>query len=285
MNACLSADGNPKSLYSYPHAPIIPFPKRLRSDVQPQGLKRHLSWSDALRCLELIHQTLDCKDSQSLSTLLGEVGSLIEAEYCACLLNSKDPLQESDRILIVDGTFPAEWLALYGERQFHLIDPIVAENFSRFSLQYWSDTYKKAPPPKTFRYLAEDFGLNTGFSYGIRDEHGTGGSLFSFSGPKLKGHPRNYVVLDQVLPHLHRVLTQLESGVPPRGPKTPLTGRELEVLKWIGVGKSSWATSVILRISERTVNFHINNILRKLDAVNRPQAVAIAVRFGLLELP
>lgn len=249
------------------------------------GLKQHLSWSDALSCLDLIHRSLDCTESRNLSKLLGEIGELIGADYCACLLNSKDPILGSDRILIVDGTFPPEWLALYGERQFHLVDPIVAENFSRFSLQYWSDTYQKTPPPKAFQSLAEDFGLKAGFSYGLREARGPGGSLFSFSGSKLKGHPRNSAILDQVLPHLHRVLTQLGPGAPPRGPKTPLTDRELEVLRWIGAGKSSWETGMILRVSERTVNFHTKNILRKLDAVNRPQAVAIALKLGLLGLP
>jgi Bacterial regulatory proteins, luxR family len=38
----------------------------------------------------------------------------------------------------------------------------------------------------------------------------------------------------------------------------------------------------ILAISERTVNFHVTNIKRKLGATNRGQALAIAARLGLL---
>ena len=253
--------------------------------MQTPRSKRPLSWSDALHCLDIIHRTLACTEKRALSRLLAEVGDLIGADYCACLFNSRDPAQGADRILIVDGTFPADWLALYGDRQFHLIDPIVAENFSCFGLQTWSDTYQKSPPPKAFHYLAEDFGLKNGVSYGLQENHGPGGSLFSFSGAKLQVHPRNSVILDQVLPHLHRVLTQLEPGPPRTGPSPALSARELEVLKWIGAGKSSWETGMILRISERTVNFHIRNVLRKLDAVNRPQAVAIALKLGLLGLP
>jgi LuxR family quorum-sensing transcriptional regulator LasR len=41
-------------------------------------------------------------------------------------------------------------------------------------------------------------------------------------------------------------------------------------------GKTSWAISVILRISERTVNFHVNNIMRKLGVIIRMQAVSVA---------
>ncbi len=53
-----------------------------------------------------------------------------------------------------------------------------------------------------------------------------------------------------------------------------LSVREREVLMWLRCGKTSWAISVILRISERTVNFHVSNIMRKLGVINRMQAVS-----------
>jgi len=55
-----------------------------------------------------------------------------------------------------------------------------------------------------------------------------------------------------------------------------LSPREREVLMWLRSGKTSWAISVILRISERTVNYHVNNIMRKLGVINRMQAVSVA---------
>jgi DNA-binding CsgD family transcriptional regulator len=63
-----------------------------------------------------------------------------------------------------------------------------------------------------------------------------------------------------------------------------LTAMELEVLKWIRQGKNTWDMSVILGISERTVKFHVGNILRKLDATTRAQAVAIAAEQRLLDI-
>ena len=62
----------------------------------------------------------------------------------------------------------------------------------------------------------------------------------------------------------------------------PLSMREKEVLKWLKMGKSSWDISIILAISERTVNFHITNIMNKLDAMTRTQAVAISIEKGLI---
>jgi DNA-binding CsgD family transcriptional regulator len=59
--------------------------------------------------------------------------------------------------------------------------------------------------------------------------------------------------------------------------------REKEVLLWVAQGKSSAEISLILGISQRTVNAYIYKMMEKLKAVNRPQMVAIAFRKGLLD--
>jgi LuxR family quorum sensing-dependent transcriptional regulator len=67
-------------------------------------------------------------------------------------------------------------------------------------------------------------------------------------------------------------------------PKPVLTNRQREVLTWVAVGKSAWETGKILRISSRTVEEHARQVLAKLGAVNRTQAVAIAIRDGLISI-
>lgn len=61
-----------------------------------------------------------------------------------------------------------------------------------------------------------------------------------------------------------------------------LTLREREILRWTSEGKTAEIIGTILNISTRTVNFHISNVLTKLVAVNKVQAVAKARTFGLL---
>jgi len=61
-----------------------------------------------------------------------------------------------------------------------------------------------------------------------------------------------------------------------------LSEREMDVIKWLKHGKTSWEVSKILDISENTVNFHIKNIKRKLNATNRQHAVAIAIANNLI---
>lgn len=55
-----------------------------------------------------------------------------------------------------------------------------------------------------------------------------------------------------------------------------LSLREREVLSWLMEGKSNWEIGMILHISERTVKFHLQNLMRKLGAINRHQLVANA---------
>lgn len=64
-----------------------------------------------------------------------------------------------------------------------------------------------------------------------------------------------------------------------------LTPKELEILAWIQQGKTSWEIGRILKITERTVKFHVGNACRKLGANSRTQAVAIAMREGFLKAP
>lgn len=65
--------------------------------------------------------------------------------------------------------------------------------------------------------------------------------------------------------------------------KVPLSGRELQCLGWVSQGKTSWETSIILSVSERTVNFHLRNACRKLEVFGRQAAVFKAMRLGMLD--
>jgi DNA-binding CsgD family transcriptional regulator len=64
--------------------------------------------------------------------------------------------------------------------------------------------------------------------------------------------------------------------------RAPPTARELEALRWTMEGKTAWEVGRILGISEQTVARHLHNATRKLDAVNKHQAVIKALRLGLL---
>jgi DNA-binding NarL/FixJ family response regulator len=63
-----------------------------------------------------------------------------------------------------------------------------------------------------------------------------------------------------------------------------LTEREIEVLRHIASGNRNKDIAQLLFISEETVKVHIKHIMEKLSASDRTQAVAIAVRRGIIQL-
>ena len=66
--------------------------------------------------------------------------------------------------------------------------------------------------------------------------------------------------------------------------RAPVTAREMEVLRLLADGLTNPQISRRLFISLSTVNHHVHNILEKLGAKTRTEAVAIAVRDGLVHL-
>jgi DNA-binding NarL/FixJ family response regulator len=63
-----------------------------------------------------------------------------------------------------------------------------------------------------------------------------------------------------------------------------LTARETEVLKHVADGNRNRDIAELLFISEETVKVHIKHIMDKLGAKDRTQAIAIAVRRGIIQL-
>lgn len=63
-----------------------------------------------------------------------------------------------------------------------------------------------------------------------------------------------------------------------------LTQKEIECLRWCKEGKTNWEIGAIQRISEKTVEFHLSNAMRKLGATNRITAVVRGIKIGVLTL-
>ncbi|WP_163833152.1 helix-turn-helix transcriptional regulator [Spartinivicinus ruber] len=91
-------------------------------------------------------------------------------------------------------------------------------------------------------------------------------------------------ILYYTLPHLNNLFFHLRDQCLKQDNAPSLTKREQEILFWIIQGKSTWDISKILAISERTVKFHISNIFKKLDVVNRVQAISKALNLNLIQL-
>lgn len=69
-----------------------------------------------------------------------------------------------------------------------------------------------------------------------------------------------------------------------RKPLHILTKRECEVLQLMAEGKSNRAVAESLYISEKTVKNHVSNILQKMSATDRTQAVVTAIKKGWVKV-
>ena len=81
--------------------------------------------------------------------------------------------------------------------------------------------------------------------------------------------------------HLIQSLMEVKNGF--KDERSPLTERECEILQLVADGYSNKVIGQRLSVSENTVKYHIKKILQKLNAQNRTEAVAYAMRLGLLD--
>ena len=102
----------------------------------------------------------------------------------------------------------------------------------------------------------------------------------------LKNMPPSEIL--DVIRHVHagkkRVPAQVAAQIAEHMSDEDLTAREVEVLRKIAGGNRNKDIAEILFISEETVKVHIKHIMDKLGAKDRTQAIAIAVRRGIIEL-
>jgi len=111
----------------------------------------------------------------------------------------------------------------------------------------------------------------------------------------LEAGARGYLLKSMPPKDLVEVIRQVRAGkkrIPPElaahlaehlGDET-LTPREIEVLRHISGGNRNRDIAERLFITEETVKVHIKHIMEKLGAADRTQAVAIAVRRGIIQL-
>jgi len=91
------------------------------------------------------------------------------------------------------------------------------------------------------------------------------------------------------LEHPDQVLQAIDEFVywsPPPEPRwnsSNLSPRELQILRLVAKGRSSREIGSELVLTVRTVERHISNIYRKIDAHNRAQATSYALEHGLVE--
>lgn len=238
--------------------------------------KDFLSWQDAHT-----HALLTAHDEGAFSIALAAASSVLGFEFSA--FGMRMPLPVSNPKFIMVNNYSHEWQQKYVKEKYLEVDPTVAHGLQSVMPIVWSDKLFSTAPE--FWEDAKGHGLSVGWAQSSIDVHGAIGML-----TLARSHDAlTTAELREQIPRMQwlaRMATEgmlrMAAGQRPPEPPIRLTAREIEVLRWTADGKTSQEVGQIMAISERTVNFHINNSLLKLGANNKTSGVIKAALLRLL---
>ena len=181
---------------------------------------------------------------------------------------------------LVLGHWPDEWIGRYFERQYVRRDPTILHSMTRVQPLWWTDIYLPAGhPSQVMMDEAKEFLLVEGLTIPQLTVDGHRIAL-SFSGDRIDKSKKTETILTVLASYAVARALEIRSNadvVPVR-----LTERERECLAWISEGKSADEIAGILGIVQRVVERRLQNAREKLSALTTAQAVATAIRLGLL---
>lgn len=242
-----------------------------------------LSKADLLTILDIVEECHLTSADGSLDRVMSLLRELVPYEMALIGVASLQ-LEVGSAPGIWNFGFDQEWLRVYQQRRYERIDPVVRLALSTNASVSWQDVVAgERPIDRDLLALKLDFGHVYGLTCGNVEQSGQKqATLITLSLSREAPAPRFHRILERVTPHLRALC--LGAHRDPSEPVPELTERELEILRWVKEGKSSWVIGEILSISERTVKFHVASVFRKLDVSSRPQAIAKALHFGLLNI-
>jgi LuxR family quorum sensing-dependent transcriptional regulator len=234
-------------------------------------------FQDALAAIERIGA------AQSLA-VVGDIitGTAASFGYAhVCFLTSAGGHQPfEERVLW--RAWPKSWAEQYRNSNFYAHDPVAPRIRSRAEMFAWSDIPLEAVSTAS-RHIMEIAALDYDLRYGLcAPVHGMNGyqAGLSLAGHDVERTPEANSAIELVTMYAFNrfaILRSREQAKP-----ALLSAREREVMSWVAAGKTAWDTSVILSISEDTVNKTVTAAMHKLNAHTRAQAVAEAIKRGLI---
>jgi DNA-binding CsgD family transcriptional regulator len=180
----------------------------------------------------------------------------------------------------------AAWSARYAARGYHLVDPRVTLTRHRSIPVAW-DGSVAGRSARTAEFLldASRHDVRGGIAWSAFDAR-VGRAVVAWDCKRadaaVPGRSLGTIALLAGL--VHEALVAHCSGSAPARGRTMLTERERECLALVARGMTSADAGVKLGITTRTANFHIGNVMAKLGAVSRGEAIARAVAADLVSL-
>ncbi|NUU34277.1 LuxR family transcriptional regulator [Pseudomonas sp. C2B4] len=180
--------------------------------------------------------------------------------------------------------YPKDWNTEYEKKRFGFIDPVVAHcNQSRLPILWSEELFCNVP---WIWESLEQQGLQHGWSQAVHDEQSGFCSILSLARshcPVSAWELYEYFGFALFIGHhLHNLVIRTLPKEPVKLSATHLSPREIDVLKLAAAGKTAYESARILNLSARTINFHVQEAIRKLGVNNKVSAGIAAVKAGYL---
>ncbi len=230
---------------------------------------------------EQLHLLLNVSSKDELFSGLTKAARLLEFDYFAYGLRINMPVT-SPKIEMLNN-YPEQWQQQYSAQNYVAIDPTVKHGSQSLRPVVWSEELFSNTP--NLWEEASSFGLRFGWAQSTHSLPGISGmmtlarSASDLNELELTAKSALMVWFTQIA-HIGLQDILLPEMLPELN--VNLTLREMEILRWTADGKTSNEVSVILGIAERTVNFHLNNAMSKLNVINKTAAVVKAVQLGII---
>jgi LuxR family transcriptional activator of conjugal transfer of Ti plasmids len=224
---------------------------------------------------------------EALRDVMAEAAADMGVASFAYLGLSSNPAPQLGPTLV--STYPTEWTDHYIGHDYCRIDPVIQTASQDVLPFYWGQTVPLKPLDEAQARLfreAQECGIHHGFTIPIHDAGRVASLNFCCAHDvdtfrKAVEEHRHVIHLMGIYFHAHvRRKLQLTS----RLSRPCLTPREAECLQWSALGKSHQVIADILGLSRRTVKFHIENAMKKLDVATTRQAIVKATMLGVIEL-
>jgi LuxR family quorum-sensing system transcriptional regulator SolR len=228
-----------------------------------------------------LNALLTVESETDLFTQVARIAGDMGFEYCAYGIRMPVPI--SRPVVAMYNNYPRAWQECYDTRGYLQVDPTVRHALRSTLPVVWSHSLFESAPE--FWEEARGHGLQFGWAQSSRDAWGCIGLLTlarsagRLTNAELQANGARMAWLTQFA-HAGMSRLLLPKLVPES--RVAMTAREREVLRWTAEGKTAYEISQILTVSERTVNFHINNVVAKLGASNKTQAAVKAAALGML---
>ncbi|WP_426234950.1 helix-turn-helix transcriptional regulator [Pseudomonas sp. TWP3-2] len=228
-----------------------------------------------------LKQLTRAKGIDSLYPILATFAKNIGFNYCGVSVTSQH--QDSSFKAFHINNFPLGWNRLIDD-SYCENNPIRAHcNQSMLPIVWSQEAFSKTP--RLWDALL-DQGLQFGWSQSFHHEESGLCCMLSVVRPHCEVSQielyEHFGCLFYISNHLSELFARTLPPRPAKIPQVRLSRCEIEILKLCAIGKTAYEIGIITAKAERTVQYHVANVIRKLNVCNKMSAVMAASKMGVI---